>query len=274
MAHLKDLLVTGVAKFLGTIQAKIFKGDLDGNAKTATTAENLSDTGWTSTLGSKYYDDANDCPWGISSIDVNSKNNPFSFWATVLTIGGNEEYKQQIAFPWGTADSLQMPKYRVKDNGVWNSWVDVSSLAGSGGTETCLFDVINVDDGTDINTLVGRTGAVTIYRCIGATGFSHAPLHHQTTNQGILIVYNFNGSGTIGTDSMWIKQIFISPHNGHTMTRHIDGVTSSDWAPEDRKFVIIPDEVIDDCNYYNSYEGIINNGSRLGLPAIWYYVKY
>ena len=36
MAHLKDLIVTGVSRFLGTVYAKLFKGDLEGTATKAT----------------------------------------------------------------------------------------------------------------------------------------------------------------------------------------------------------------------------------------------
>lgn len=35
MAHLKDLIVSGVSRFLGTVYAKLFKGDLDGTASNA-----------------------------------------------------------------------------------------------------------------------------------------------------------------------------------------------------------------------------------------------
>ena len=35
MAHLKDLIVTGVSRFLGTVYAKLFKGDLEGTATKA-----------------------------------------------------------------------------------------------------------------------------------------------------------------------------------------------------------------------------------------------
>lgn len=69
--------------------------------------------------------DANDAPEGISFAPMTGcANAPFDFWATILTLGGdvNSNYRQQIAFPWGRTDSYIMPRYRVKDSGVWEGW--------------------------------------------------------------------------------------------------------------------------------------------------------
>ena len=67
--------------------------------------------------------DANNAPEGLSSIDGNAFNNPFGFWATLLTLGSNNSaYKQQYAFPWAAGEASIMPKYRVCDAGVWHDW--------------------------------------------------------------------------------------------------------------------------------------------------------
>lgn len=69
--------------------------------------------------------DVNDAPYGVSYAPMTGcANAPFDFWTTILTLGGtaNTNYKQQIAFPWGTENSKIMPKYRVMDSGVWKDW--------------------------------------------------------------------------------------------------------------------------------------------------------
>ena len=69
--------------------------------------------------------DVNDAPEGISyAPDTGCANTPFNFWSTILTLegGDNANYRQQIAFPWGEEDSKILPKYRVKDSGVWKDW--------------------------------------------------------------------------------------------------------------------------------------------------------
>ena len=91
---------------------------LPANGGNATTAITLSD--WSGDI----IENADDAPLGLSKIDAGSPNNPFTFWAEILTLGeaGNQAYRQQWAFPWSNNEAPLKPKYRVKDAGVWGPW--------------------------------------------------------------------------------------------------------------------------------------------------------
>ena len=67
--------------------------------------------------------DANDADFGITSINEYGLNNPYAFWATLITTHGHSitSYKQQFAMPWGVGVSNNMA-YRVLDNNVWGNW--------------------------------------------------------------------------------------------------------------------------------------------------------
>lgn len=94
----------------------IWKNLSDGG--NATTAITLSD--WSGSV----IENADDAPLGLSKIDANSANNPFKFWAEILTLGeaSNQSYRQQWAFPWSKNEAPLKPKYRVKDSGEWGPW--------------------------------------------------------------------------------------------------------------------------------------------------------
>lgn len=67
-----------------------------------------------------------DAPIGISYCDKKVVNAPFTFWATVLTVGNpNNGYFQQLALPWGVREVTTI-KFRNKDNGVWTDWKTIS----------------------------------------------------------------------------------------------------------------------------------------------------
>lgn len=91
---------------------------LPANGGTADVAKKLTDWGTT------YVTDADNAPLGLSRINNEGKNNPFVFWATLLTLGADDSagYRQQWAFPWGWGEAPGKPKYRVKDNGTWFAW--------------------------------------------------------------------------------------------------------------------------------------------------------
>ena len=102
---------------------------LPANGGAADTATTLSD--WSGAVIA----DADNAPLGLSKIGGGSANNPFVFWATLLTLGDSESsgYKQQWAFPWGWGEAQGKPKYRVKDNGTWFAW---QSLPDGGNADT------------------------------------------------------------------------------------------------------------------------------------------
>ena len=66
-----------------------------------------------------------DAPIGICFVSKDAVDNPFTFWSTIFTVGYNNDYKQQLAFPWAKNEAIMM-KFRVKDNGGWNDWKTIS----------------------------------------------------------------------------------------------------------------------------------------------------
>ena len=102
---------------------------LPANGGTADVAKKLTDWGTT------YVTDADNAPLGLSRISNGGKNNPYTFWATLLTSGADDTdgYRQQWAFPWGGGEAPGKPKYRVKDNGTWFAW---QSLPDGGNADT------------------------------------------------------------------------------------------------------------------------------------------
>ena len=106
-----------------------FPESLPANGGTADVAKKLTDWGTT------YVTDADNAPLGLSRISNEGKNNPYTFWATLLTSGADDidGYRQQWAFPWGGGEAPGKPKYRVKDNGTWFAW---QSLPDGGNADT------------------------------------------------------------------------------------------------------------------------------------------
>ncbi len=313
MANLKDLLVTGVARFLGTVQAKLFKGNLEGTSTNAQKDSKDQD------ISSTYIKEISK---GTNSLTLtkgdgtNAQTYLNQYIASTTVVEASDTYPTLISWlairkdavtyarvsgftdlPTSDTYIINMLKmgnvayifaYIESDEGTiyirslsgnaWTtSWTKLGSSGGSSGDSNIVFE--NVADGTDLDTCIGYSGKITVYRCAGkgTGGFTNVPILPKTwatTNQGFCISINFNGAGVIGTDKMWVKQYYVLAHCGHVMTRYLDNLTKSDWAPEDEKFIIVPKTTIDSCTYPRSYDGIINYGSDLDLPATWYYVKY
>lgn len=82
------------------------------------------------------------------------------------------------------------------------------------------------DSETDTKTAIGKPGKTTLYRCVKWTDYPAEFID----SQGILITVNYNGSGTVGTDSIWCTQIIVNPRSGNKMfIRYIDAMSVSDW---------------------------------------------
>ena len=313
MANLKDLLVTGVAKFLGTVQAKLFKGDLDGTAsnaskddknqsisstyiksisKTTNSLVLMSGDDTTESVNLNQYIDSetiisasNDYPtllsWLITRTDalVYIQASGFTDLPTTDKYTINMINLGSTSYVIAYKDASESETYTrsISSNAWINPWIKSGNNTGSStGDSNIVFE--NVADSTDLNTCIGYSGKITVYRCAGENGFTNTPILDKTvtnTKQGFCISINFNSNGSnIGTDNMWIKQYFISGHCGQILSRYIDKTAASDWAPEDQKFLVIPNDVITNPGYNRSYDGVINYGADLGLPATWYYVKY
>ena len=79
---------------------------------------------------------------------------------------------------------------------------------------------------TDTKTAVGISGKTTVYRCANWTDFPA----ESPDGQGTLIAVNYNGSGIVGTDSMWVTQFFISARTSVVYKRFINGPTVDSWC--------------------------------------------
>ena len=131
----------------------------------------------------------------------------------------NEEY-------WFLAlKNVTQEQYNALVNGTTPAG-NASKLGGFTAQELFRY-YSKYDVETDINTLLVSG----IHR---SSKFVNYPPEH-TDGQGIVVVLNYGSAnnlvveGTIGTDSAWLKQIFISPHNGKMWERHVSNKTISDW---------------------------------------------
>lgn len=80
--------------------------------------------------GTKAVDNADNAPLGISIIGDGATNNPYAFWATLITFyNTTPSYKQQIAIPWSAMYKGQGVKIRICDSNTWTEW----SSSGDGG---------------------------------------------------------------------------------------------------------------------------------------------
>ena len=108
LAEIPD--VTGYAKKTD------IPSSLPANGGNADTAKTLSD------FVGVWQENLDDAPLGFCNAHGSTVNTPFGFWSTVITVGRDENYRQQIAFPWAEGETYIMPKFRVMDSGVWYSW--------------------------------------------------------------------------------------------------------------------------------------------------------
>ena len=103
MAHLKDLIVTGVSRFLGTVYAKLFKGDLEG---TATKAMNDSAG---NKITSTYIKDISGV--GVNSLNITkgdgtSSNVTMSMEPRVVNLGDQETSTRSCVTSFGQGISI------------------------------------------------------------------------------------------------------------------------------------------------------------------------
>lgn len=76
---------------------------------------------------------------------------------------------------------------------------------------------------TDTKAAVGQSGKTTIYRCIYWTDYpSVCP-----DGQGTVIAINYNGAGTAGANTMWVRQIFITPHGSSRSPIYMRGISDT-----------------------------------------------
>ena len=76
---------------------------------------------------------------------------------------------------------------------------------------------------TDTKTAIGQLGKTAIYRCSKWTDYP-SECHD---GQGIVIAINYNGAGTAGMNTMWVRQIFITPHGGSLSPIYMRGISDT-----------------------------------------------
>ena len=78
----------------------------------------------------------------------------------------------------------------------------------------------------DTKTAIGIQGKTTTYWCSSWTDYPATLLD----GQGVIIAVNYMGSGTTGTDNIWCRQIYITPHNSKIYQRLINQTTVGEWV--------------------------------------------
>ena len=81
---------------------------------------------------------------------------------------------------------------------------------------------------TDTKTAIGQLGKTAIYRCSKWTDYPSGCYD----GQGTVIAINYNGAGTAGVNTMWVRQIFITPHGSSRSPiymRCISDTTVGNW---------------------------------------------
>lgn len=224
---------------------------LPANGGNATTAITLSD--WSGDI----IENADDAPLGLSKIDAGSTNNPFKFWAEILTLGeaGNQTYQQQWAFPWSNNEAPLKPKYRVKDNGEWGPW---QKLNDGGNADT--LDGLHVNEiASNPNLLINPdfrinqrgisspTGAFGVDRWIGTYTVSDNTIVFSQTEQYMIqlienidsligreataTVYYDDGTADKGTATISDTTYFFATSRTHCLVYVDNGIKGLEiWA--------------------------------------------
>lgn len=93
---------------------------------------------------------------------------------------------------------------------------DFSQIINFGNTET------------DTKNAIGIQYNSTTYWCSNWTDYPSG-----LNGQGMIIAINYKGAGTVGTNSIWCRQIFISPHTVPSYAiyqRLINATNVTDWV--------------------------------------------
>ena len=141
-----------------------------------------------------------------------------------ITKKGGKLHDKDIA----TTDDIPDLSAYVKTADVPNIKVNAAGNADTLGEKSAddFAQIIELGwNETDTKTAVGISGKTTIYRCTYWTDYPA----DSPDGQGILIAVNYKGSGTVGTDKMWVTQFFISAVTGVTYKRHIHNIVVDSW---------------------------------------------
>lgn len=124
------------------------------------------------------------------------------------------------------------------EKAAWNGKAELSdipsTLPANGGNADTLDNkhasdfsqIINLGNtSTDTKTAIGIQYKTTTYWCSKWTDYPA----ESKDGQGMIIAVNYKGSGTTGTDNIWCRQIYITPHNSTIYQRIIVGTTVEEW---------------------------------------------
>ena len=128
----------------------------------------------------------------------------------------------------GTADDARHNAFEITTDGGKLHDKDIAttdliptSLPANGGNADTV-DGLHANDftqiidfgfsETDTKTAIGQLSKTTIYRCVKWTDYPSACYD----GQGTVIAINYNGAGTAGANTMWVRQIFITPHGSRS----------------------------------------------------------
>ena len=83
------------------------------------------------------------------------------------------------------------------------------------------------DTPTDTKTAIGIPHSITTYRCTSWTDYPA----EAADGQGTIIAVGYYGAGIAGTNAMWVRQLFISPHYNHNKIwqRIVVNTTIGEW---------------------------------------------
>ena len=115
---------------------------------------------------------------------------------------------------------------------LWEGWKniadggDADTVDGKHSTDfSQIIDFGNTE--TDTKTAIGIVYKSTIYWCSHWTDY---PSDLQD-GQGMIMAIHYKGSGTVGTNNIWTRQIFISPHpNTKIYQRLFYNAVVGDWV--------------------------------------------
>ena len=139
----------------------------------------------------------------------------------------------------GHVDVTTFNEFIEKTNTALNRKADLSDIpttlpANGGNADTVggkhayeFSQIVDYGDSPTSTNTVPPSGAITIYRCSNWTNYPDG----ASDGKGILIVACYEGFGFVGASDMWVRQLYITPHNNYKIwQRVITDTTVGEWT--------------------------------------------
>lgn len=139
----------------------------------------------------------------------------------------------------GHVDVTTFNEFIEKTNTALNRKADLSDIpttlpANGGNADTVggkhayeFSQIVDYGDSPTSTNTVPPSGAITIYRCSNWTNYPDG----ASDGKGILIVVCYEGFGFVGASDMWVRQLYITPHNNYKIwQRVITDTTVGEWT--------------------------------------------